>query len=364
MPHIGNISKSESSILKGIGILLIVLHNYFLWIDPVTGVNEFNYSAHRLSNSIDFFIQDPSDIINILFSYLAHLGVQVFIFLSGYGLFKKYNTEKINWGSFMSKRVKKLYPAFLISAILLILLKSLKNFELPSSEMGLQILYKLLFINNFIPGEAMSVVGPWWFYSAIVQLYAVFPLIIFFRKKFGENSILIIGGLAYLAVYLSGLSNYEIFQLPVMSLFIGQLPVFCAGIFIAGRPSINLSNKLLVLALTVFIAGNVTEWIWPLSNMAALVLFLFVLRGFFPENKSGSTVQKFLVYFGEISMYLFACHGFLRSFYYTSAIIIDDSWYVVLMSIVFLGISLLVALAVKKAESIYLWLRDRMIVRT
>ena len=62
-------------IVKGIGILLIILHNYF---------HTFPEFPAMLSGNLRIIILS-------LFSFLGHYGVSIFVFVSGYGLSKRYD---------------------------------------------------------------------------------------------------------------------------------------------------------------------------------------------------------------------------------------------------------------------------------
>jgi len=46
--QIKHFSKEQTALLKGLGILLIVLHNFFHNLTPVIGENEFSFSAETL----------------------------------------------------------------------------------------------------------------------------------------------------------------------------------------------------------------------------------------------------------------------------------------------------------------------------
>jgi len=241
-------------------------------------------------------------------------------------------------------------------------LKTLKNTALPSSDLLLQILYKLLLISNLIPGEVTSVVGPWWFYSTIVQLYMIFPFLKYLYDKYGNAALLIAGLLGYLIIYLSASTDYEIFRLWVLGLLIGQLPVFCFGIFLAANPGFSMSIKHLIICILIFIGSNFTGVLWPLSNLVVAIAFIYFLKKIFPQETSHRPVQAVFIFFGNISMYLFASHGFLRSAFYSNIIVYENSAYVILMAFVFLAISLIVAFFVKHVETIYLRIRNRFLV--
>ena len=75
--RIYSISKDDTNIIKGVGILLIVLHNFFHWISPSPGENEFNFSSERIFYFFKELYAYPGEVINILFSYFGHFSLLV-----------------------------------------------------------------------------------------------------------------------------------------------------------------------------------------------------------------------------------------------------------------------------------------------
>jgi hypothetical protein len=79
-------SKENTNFLKGVSILLIALHNYYRWVNPVTGENEFWFSTACYLKSFITVRSNPLEIFNVFFNFLGFYGVQGFILISAYGL--------------------------------------------------------------------------------------------------------------------------------------------------------------------------------------------------------------------------------------------------------------------------------------
>ena len=80
----------DTTLLKGIGILLIITHNYMHWLPECVPENEYTFSVERIDQLCAYLAQGgPHVLLNIL-SHFGHYGVDIFLFLSGYGLVKKY----------------------------------------------------------------------------------------------------------------------------------------------------------------------------------------------------------------------------------------------------------------------------------
>lgn len=79
-------------IVKGIGILLIILHNYFHTFPEFPPECEFKYAPENVSRFTEAMLSGNLRIIILsLFSFLGHYGVSIFVFVSGYGLSKRYD---------------------------------------------------------------------------------------------------------------------------------------------------------------------------------------------------------------------------------------------------------------------------------
>ena len=171
------ISKRDTSILKGFAILCIVFHNYFHWLNPNPGENEFTFSASRVENFFQLLGDEPGEWFNLLFSYLGHYGVQIFVLISGFGLTVSMINRPRTWESFVLNRLKKLYPLLLSGILALFLGVILMDSQLVDNYIMMELKPKLLFIHTLIPNSGVSVNGPWWFFALILQLYLLFPLL-------------------------------------------------------------------------------------------------------------------------------------------------------------------------------------------
>lgn len=185
------------------------------------------------------------------------------------------------------------------------------NGSLPETTKIKSLFLKLTLLFNFIPGEALEVDGPLWFFSVIVQLYALFPLLKYIANKYGENSMLIIALLVAISnIFLNPFIVKN--DLSVYFLFIGQLPVFCLGIYFAARPRIKIPNEMVLLSFAIFIASNVNFYAWHFSFLSCVIIMLAIFAWVKPPAKNLKNISAFLAYTGSISLSLFAVHGMVR----------------------------------------------------
>lgn len=100
------------------------------------------------------------------------VGVSIMIILSGLVLSLRY-THVPNWGDFMVKRLRRLYPTYWVILAATILI----SLALPwPRAYSLRDLFLSITATHVFVGEWG---GPWlptgWFYGLIIQLYAIFP---------------------------------------------------------------------------------------------------------------------------------------------------------------------------------------------
>lgn len=83
------LDRNECQVLRGLAIFSIFMHNFCHLFKWTAHENEFSF----LSENVAYFWENlySKFFIVHLFSYLGHLGVPVFVFLTGYGLAIKYS---------------------------------------------------------------------------------------------------------------------------------------------------------------------------------------------------------------------------------------------------------------------------------
>jgi len=312
---INHFTKDNTLIYKGIGILLIVLHNFFHWIEPMTGENEWDFFTFRIDNLYNGLKNFPLEFINLLFSYFGHYGVLLFIFISGVGLTLSIQNKSRNWGVFMIERLKKLYPLMIVGFVFLFFVTIVSNGELLGWVPYREFIYKLLFLHTFsiTKGSALSLSGPWWFFGLIFQLYVLFPFLYKAIKKYNLKAFVVITIFSIVWLYIPQYIYSPKAEIYLLQNAPGQLPVFALGIFFALNPGKRIHFIWGVLALIFFTLGNFLKPFFPLTFISVTVLFFWCISKmeYFVLNKS-KILKTVLFYYGSISMILFVIHGPLR----------------------------------------------------
>ena len=307
-----SLSKRDTSIIKGFAILCIVFHNYFHWLWPSPGENEFNFSPSTVDRLFELLCKYPGEFVNILFSYFGHFGVQLFIMLSGYGLVLSMMNHHKPWGTFVLDRLKKLYPLLLTGVVFYFFGKIVMEAKLMPSWEWKAIGYKLLLIHTWIPNQGMSVCGPWWFFGLIFQLYLLFPLLFHCMKRWGWKAFWVVMVISYGLIFLFR-EYIHLYQGELlMQNAPGHLPEFCFGMMLAFKQDKNLHWGWLLLALVLFVWGNFAPGFYPFTFLSICVIAAFAYQGLKSLSFKKHRLGNAMAYLGEISMMLFAVHGFFR----------------------------------------------------
>lgn len=310
--RIYSVSKDDTNIIKGVGILLIVLHNYFHWISPSPGENEFTFNASRIFNLFHDIVRFPTESLNILFSYFGHFGVQLFIFISGYGLTVSMLKRNRSWGTFVIDRLKKIYPLILTGIVFLCIFNIIVYKQFITTITWKELAYKCLFIHTLLPHSGLQVIGPWWFFGLIVQLYLIFPFVFRFLQKNPNIGFLCICLIAYTFIFISQYFFQDLTDVPFLENAPGHLPEFCLGIWFALKKDDNIPTIFLPIAIIVFSLGNFFHCLYPFTFLTFTIIFLFIHSKTITPISNNRFFNSFFSKVGALSMLIFVIHAPFR----------------------------------------------------
>ena len=299
------LDKKDTTILKGLAICAITFHNFFHILGPVHE-NEFTFDPARFPIFLRNLIH-PSAAIQALFSFYGHYGVQIFIFLSAYGLAKSHWNDTSSWTAFMWSRIKKFYPMF---ALVLLFWTALAAIQVgPLTVLRVHapgLLLILAGVSNLLPGGGLPVIGPWWFIPFIMQFYAIWPLLRALTKKFGWPALVALS----LAALLFTLALDPILMRRSIYLIenpLGRMRILCLGI-IAARYPLRINAPIALASLGVLILGSGYASFAPFASIAFTVRILwlyFTARGFLRKLAFFETL-------GNYSLAIFLLNGIVR----------------------------------------------------
>lgn len=160
------LSPSVTQELKGLAILTVI----------------FSHIGYNLVSDNRFLFP---------LSIAAGVGVNMFLFLSGYGLTMSALLKPLSPWQFYRRRLAKLYPPLWLSLALFIVL----DFFITHKTYGLAVIGQAALGFFGRADVALDLNSPLWYFSLIVLYYLLFPLV--FSRRFVWLS----AGLLYLAGY-------------------------------------------------------------------------------------------------------------------------------------------------------------------
>lgn len=303
--RLDTLDKRDTTILKALAILAIVFHNFF-HIAIKVHENEFDFRPERFGAFMEAVVH-PSLTIQALFAFYGHYGVQIFIFLSAYGLARTHWDDPSPWHSFMWSRVKKLYPMFTLVVLFWAALVAMHVGTLwVIRDASPHILLMLAGVSTLVPNLGLPPVGPWWFIPFIMQAYALFPFLRWLTRRYGWPSLFVLSVLCYFIAHLANpvLAHWMI-NLSMTP--IGRMRVLCLGI-IAARYPIRIRSYLALPAFAVFILGSRYFAFSHFSSLAAVIACLWLYGKLRPWLRGSNNLTKI----GQYSLGIFLVNGIVR----------------------------------------------------
>ena len=288
------LSLKDTNILKGIALLLLLLHHLF-YVQKGLYDDIHLYNEHFLVNELGIF---------------GKLCVAIFVLLSGYGLTIQANkNQKIQLVEFYKRRFTKLYLNYWFIWIIFV----------PIGVLFMHRTFEIVYVNHIWEKLIIDIAGlsfafgfygynaTWWFFSCIIVLYLLFPFLIRMLGKY--NMILII---LSLGLYVLQLSFLRAINQYLISFVLGM--IVANGINVTPSPLLNYVNKWLLLLILIFACC-----IRNLLGGYAILLDSFIcLTGImlYKQIKLPTFFSRVLEFIGKHSMNIFLFHTFIYLYYF------------------------------------------------
>ena len=339
--------------MRGIAILAIMLHNYCHFNGKIVQENEYQFLSFN-NDRLWQVLSSPTELLPVhLLSFFGHYGVPVFLFLSGFGLVRKYETspdlpkgeeglrtEGVRQalpsfggvgGGFICYHYLKLFRMLIVGFSIFLVVDAVTpgRFAFHWENVIAQL---LMYINVLPEPEKIIWPGIYWFFGLMLQLYIVYRLLLYRRSSWIVVGLIIICWL--LQVFcepdgetinrlryncIGGMLPFGLGLLLAKSSLresrlshgVGQLVPWGGTISPMGW-DIFWAVTLLLASLLVFAMGfNFYAWLWI---PVVIIMGTIALVKLMPER-----VLKLFVWFGSISAAMFVAHPIVRKIFITVA---------------------------------------------
>lgn len=298
LTYISGRLRSHRQALMGIAIFLIMFCHNSMWT-RIAPLGELNRYA----------------------KVLAQVGVDIFLFCSGYGLYFSWKKSG-SLLTFYRKRAVRILPAYFIVMALWCLCQAFFGEDVCLS------LKRFSLLTFFTEGELTI-----WYIPGILLLYGLYPLL-FRLCQSGKRLILFSAGLICLSFWIA-LTPSE--ALPwgleaVNEVLLVRIPVFllgscCARLNGEARPIsrwVWLAFGLLLMAGIVLSVEHVTALsYWWVNRLLFLPLVLCLVSLLLPCLEKGGVVYRLFAFLGGITLELYLIHE--RVLYYLDTYILPAS---------------------------------------
>ena len=313
MPKKSFFDKEASLALKGIAIMMMMLHH--------------NFRAHSLFDkyTISFYPFNEQQVVNLATS--CKICVSLFAFISGYGLFLSCRRSNTNPSKWFAKRYILTFSGFwfvwVVSAIITQLVDGRLVKILCKEDIYKSIMYIIIdFLGLAKLFHTPTLNGTWWYMSAAAVFILMIPVLYKFKDYlwpflFLEIAFIRIIHTDFSAIIIDSQSTYAfLIPLTLGAIFAnyGYLEKWCA--FGSGKIWIKIIKFAVELPI-LFMLYKMYRFI-PLSvfreyhtGLYPIAFILFVVEFVLPLTP----IRKVLGFFGKHSMNVFLTHTFIRAYY-------------------------------------------------
>ncbi len=182
-------------------------------IDALRGIAAlgvvFYHAVLQTQNAVpNNFFQWPVKLLQFVSSF-GYIGVFLFFVISGFCIHLQWARTKasgaersVQFGSFWKRRIRRLYPPYLITlALFLILAAQTTGLDL-THFLIYDVVMHLLMLHNLDPQTCYSINGVFWTLAIEEQLYLAYFLLLFMRKRWGWGFTLAVCGVTRIGWFL------------------------------------------------------------------------------------------------------------------------------------------------------------------
>jgi peptidoglycan/LPS O-acetylase OafA/YrhL len=179
--------------LRGIAALGVVLYHAVMQTASAVPNNLFRW---------------PVKLLQFVSSF-GYMGVFLFFVISGFCIHLQWaksratqQPQAIEFGSFWRRRIRRLYPPYLIAFALFMLMAALTTGINVTHFFVYDVVMHLLMLHNLDPNTCYSINGVFWTLAIEEQLYLAYFLLLFLRTRWGWGPTLLVCALARVGWFL------------------------------------------------------------------------------------------------------------------------------------------------------------------
>ena len=320
------LTRTECAAMRGIAILAIMLHNYCHFNGKIVQENEYQFLSFN-NDRLWQVLSNPTELLPVhLLSYFGHYGVPVFLFLSGFGLVRKYESEptETNPISFLRYHYLKLLRMLIVGFSIFLVVDAVTpgRFAFHWDNVIAQL---LMFINVLPEPGKIIWPGIYWFFGLMMELYIVYRLLLYRRSNLYVIALIVICWLLQTFCDPDGETmnrlryNFIGGMLPFgLGLMAGQVRLGANSSALTdklecayGRTGVWIITALLSTIMIFVMSFNFHSWLWiPVFIIIGTIALVKVM----PE-----AVLKLFIWFGGISAAMFVAHPIARKLFITVA---------------------------------------------
>ena len=319
-----SLSWRHTEIMRGVSIVLIMLHNLFHLYPTVCHECEFTYSP-GLTKLFFEKMQNPDGYIFYhIISFLGWFGVPVFIFLSGYGLTRRYdsvesgsqsNRNTFDKWSFIRRNWIKLFQLMLLG-VGIFLLDQIINDLLSGGGIRWKnvagILIPLTELNDTVQLWLATIPGVYWYFGLAFEFYIFYAFCVHGRRQLWMwiFAVVCFGAFLLLRKYPPISAEPLGFEEYMRHNFIGWMLPFACGVWLGRLRRMNLwvAISIVIASILLFIPLQGSVYTWQLSAVCAIIIIMAIALLFVRIPYWGDLWG----WIGRLSAYLFVAHPIVR----------------------------------------------------
>lgn len=172
--------------LRGVAILVVFLFH-------ALGVS---YGLDQLPwNGLSRDYNAPVSFLALLPLTFGWAGVAIFFVISGFCIHLSYaRSVNAGWGVFFARRFFRIYPPYILVLLMLSIYALIVSWGDARAVffIALQFVVHAITLHNISAGTLFAISPPFWSIAVEIQLYAIYPFLIWFTRKYGWGKALTI----------------------------------------------------------------------------------------------------------------------------------------------------------------------------